>query len=282
MAYADAELGPGVNALGFGPDRGIHWGGLDPFPGHGPRDVVVNTLLNITAIDVELFGWAIGSTLPLALLLALGRFQRNDYWLMGWVAAIVAWHALYWYSGGPDFGARYWYLAIVPLAALAARALLELSGVADEASGSSPSAGSLVIAGAVLLSLVAMLDFVPWRALDKYHHYRGMRADVREMLSSQDFENALLLIRGERHPDYASAIVYTGLDPDGDEPMIAWDRSDSVREALRRAYPDRPTWTVDGPSITGDGYHITGGPLPGRQQSLPGWQESLRESAPGM
>ena len=34
----------------------------------------------------------------------------------------------YWYSGGPDFGARYWYLILVPLVVLSVRGLQALQG----------------------------------------------------------------------------------------------------------------------------------------------------------
>jgi hypothetical protein len=257
MAYADEALGPGVNALGFGASRGIHWGGLDPFPGHGLRDVVVNSLLNGNAIDGEMFGWAFGSLLPIVLLVSLRRLQRNDFWAIGWVVAIVFAHAFYWYSGGPDFAARYWYLSIVPLVALGARGVLEVGRPAD-----GPEQASLLTAGAVLLSLLAVVTVLPWRAVDKYHHYRGMQPGIREILASGDFRDSLLLVRGQQHPDYASALVYTALDPYGDEPIVAWDRSDRVREALRRAYPDRTAWLVAGPSITGAGYELAKQPLP--------------------
>ena len=43
MAYFDRIFGPGSNALGFGANRGFNWSsGLDPYPGHGVRDVLVN------------------------------------------------------------------------------------------------------------------------------------------------------------------------------------------------------------------------------------------------
>ena len=251
MAYADQALGVGVNSLGFGPDKGTHWGGLDPFPGHGLGDVIVNSLLNGVAIDGELFGWAIGSTLPIAILLGLGRLRRNDFWLLFWVGAIVFAHAFYWYSGGPDFAARYWYLSIVPLAALGARGVLELGAGDGEA-----SRRGLLVAGALLLSLSAVVNVVPWRAIDKYHHYRGMQPGVREILAELDTPEVLLLVAGEQHPDYASALVYTGLDPRGDEPIVAWNRSPEVAEALRAAFPERRVVFVDGPSVTGAGYRV--------------------------
>jgi hypothetical protein len=46
MAYTDAMYGEGVNALGFGANRGLGWPGLDPFPGHGGIDIFINGALN--------------------------------------------------------------------------------------------------------------------------------------------------------------------------------------------------------------------------------------------
>ena len=77
--------------------------------------------------------------------------------------------------------------------------------------------------------------------------------------------NGLVLVRGQRHPDYASAVVYNPVDRGGDQPLFAWDRSDSVRRALVGAYRGRSFWVVDGPSVSGDGYRVIAGPLSGEE-----------------
>jgi 4-amino-4-deoxy-L-arabinose transferase-like glycosyltransferase len=76
-AYLDKHYGPGRNDLGFGPNRGLDFGGLDPFPGHGLRDVIVNTGVNVFSLNIELLGWATGSLLPVALLLCCGGAMRR-------------------------------------------------------------------------------------------------------------------------------------------------------------------------------------------------------------
>ena len=43
------------------------------------------------------------------------------------IAVIVGLHCFYWFSGGPDFGARYWYLVLIPCIVLAVRGLDVLS-----------------------------------------------------------------------------------------------------------------------------------------------------------
>ncbi len=260
MEYADAALGPGRNALGFGPDKGVEWGGLDPFPGHGLRDVVVNAQVNLTGIDRELLGWSVGSLGMLALLLVSGRIRPRsaDGWLLFAAAVPPAAHSFYWYHGGPDFAARYWYLSIFPLVALVARGLV---GLADEAQGSGGrTAARLAWAGPLLLSLLALCSYVPWRAIDKYTHFRGMRADVRALTQRSDLADALVLVRGEEYPDAASALSYNGVDPDAPAPLFVWARDAELEQRLRAAYPERRAWVLEGPSLTGGRYRLAPAP----------------------
>jgi hypothetical protein len=121
------------------------------------------------------------------------------------------------------------------------------------------------MAGSFLLVLVTLLVFVPWRARDKYFHYRGMRPDVRAMAADPALRDGLVLIRGNRHPDYASAVVYNPLTVDSPAPLFTWDRSDTVRAALVAAYPAKKFWLVDGPTVSGDGFRIVAGPMTGAE-----------------
>ena len=265
MAYTDALYGEGTNALGFGANRGLGWTGLDPIPGHGPVDVVMNTMLNAYLVNVELLGWATGSLLPLALLPLLRRPRREDRMMLIAILAIVAAHALYWFSGGPDFGARYWYLIIVPCCVVVARGILVLAerlGPATSERAAAPGDARVrVLLAAGALCLAALITFVPWRAADKYFHYRGMRPDIRRLANEHDFGPDLVLVRGRRFPDYASAAAYNPIDLRSDHTIYAWDRSPEVRAAVLEAYPDRWVWIVAGPSVTGDGYEVERGPV---------------------
>ena len=266
MDYADRVLGPGVNALGFGPEKGIYWGGLDPFPGHGLPDVIVNSYLNLNAIQVELFGWSIGSLLPAIIFLSLGSLAKMDFWLLIWIGAVAGFHSLYWFSGGPDFAARYWFLVILPFIILTARGILRLKKLAAGNAGreEEPVPGSAAVQlGTVILCVSAVVTVVPWRAVDKYHEYRGMRPDIRDLVASGDLDHALVLIRGESHPDLASAFVYGGLDPYGQDPVFALDGGPEIRRRLIESYPQRPVWILDGPSQTGGGYRVVARPNKG-------------------
>ena len=115
-----------VDRLGFGSDIGIRaWPNLDPLPGHGPADVVLNANKNAFMVNVELFGWSCGSLLFVAYW--LGRANRRDVPMAVLSAAVIAAYGAYWFAGGPDLGARYWYVLLVPLATLTARGIHALS-----------------------------------------------------------------------------------------------------------------------------------------------------------
>ncbi|MCC6930222.1 MAG: hypothetical protein IT359_14650 [Gemmatimonadaceae bacterium] len=265
MAYNDALFGKGANDYGFGPTRGMGWA-LDPNPGHGPLDAIINTTLNLAATQVELFGWSIGSLLLVFAFILRGRLIRSDRAMLG--AVFLTWFAYFfnYFAGGPDFGARYWFLMIVPLCALTARAALTLAkldtAVADNASSHAVERrDARVLAGVALVTLGAWATFVPWRSVDKYWHYRGMRADVASLARERGFARALVLVRGREIPDFGSAIAYNPLDLSEPVPVYARRTTAATDSAVIAAFPDRTVWFVDGPSVTKASYRVTAGPL---------------------
>lgn len=263
MDYVDRVYGPGKNDLGFGPDKGLDWGGLDPWPGHSPGQAVVNSQFNLFALDVELLGWSAGAVLFMALALLWSPRRRLVRASAAAIAAIVGASCVYWFSGGPDFGARYWYMASVPCTLLVCATFEALR----ERLGNSAARASV---GLALACVGALVTFVPWRAVDKYYHYRGMQPGIRELAHLHHFGKSLVLVRGERHPDYASAAVYNPLDWEADAPVYAWDRGMAVRARLFEHYADRQVWIVDGPSRTGRGFELVGGPL--RPEEFAAWE----------
>jgi hypothetical protein len=191
--------------------------------------------------------------------------------MLACIGVIVGLHSFYWFAGGPDFGARYWYLIIVPCIALAARGIEELAARASvEAPDDAPAVR--VAVGALALCVISVAVFIPWRAADKYYHYRRMEPGVERLAAEHDFGRSLVLVRGRRHPDYASAATYNPLDFDAPAPIYAWDRTEEIRAEVLRAYPDRPVWIVAGPTVSGDGYRVLAGPLTARQALA--WREA--------
>ena len=258
MAYNDALYGKGANDYGFGKNRGMGWG-LDPNPGHDPIDATINANLNTTATQVELFGWSVGSMLLAYVFVLAGGLATADRLMLGVVGLTFAAYFFNYFSGGPDFGARYWFLMIVPASALTARGVLRLG---DRLAG--PANGSIqLLAATTWLVVAASVTFIPWRSVNKYYHYRGMRPDVRDLARRHSFGRDLVIVTGREVPDYASAATYNPLDLHAAAPVYAWHRDAPTDSALIGAFADRLTWLVDGPTVSGQGYVVRAGPLAG-------------------
>jgi len=262
-AYYEKYFGHKSNALGFGPERGLGWA-IDPFPGHRPLDALVNANLNIFSINIELFGWSTGSLLLIALLLFSKNKRKGDYLMFIIIFVIAATFSLYWFSGGPDFGARYWYLMIIPLIGLTVRGIQMLQEKFEIGASGSPLNSTRVTVAILSLSLISVFNFFPWRAIDKYHHYRSMRPDIRELAKKYDFGKSLVLIRGN-YSDYQSAWSYNPVNFKANAPIYAWDRNRDIRDRLLDAYPDRPIWVINGSSVTNAEFRVLEGPLSAKE-----------------
>lgn len=256
MAYFDQHYAAGVNALGFGPDRGLDWRGIDPFPGHGLPDVVLNSYLNTFAMNIELFGWVTGSLLLVFILFISGKAKGVDYRLFLVVLVVAGLHSLYWFSGGPDYGARYWFLTLFPVIALTVRGACVIGArLPDRQSGMTQ-----VVIAMLILSVASMTTFMPWRSMDKYFHYNNMRPDIRRLAQEYDFSNSLVLVNGNRFDDYMSAAVYNMPVLEQGSTIYAWDRNPEIRTALMKTFSNRTIWLIDGPTVTGTGFRVSGGP----------------------
>ncbi len=260
-AYLDERYGPGRNDIGFGANRGMGWA-LQPFQGHTPLGALVNVDLNLFSLNIELLGWSTGSLLLIALICFSGTMSRADYLMCGVIAAVLGVYFFYWFSGGPDFGARYWYLVLIPCVVLTIRGAECLRQKLESEPASSSMVRGRIGVAVLAMGVLTLVNYFPWRAIDKYHHYLNMRPDISQLARDHSFGRSLVLIRGESHPDYSSAAIYNPLDLQDDAPVYAWDRSQQVRDQLIRAYPDRSVWIVNGPSVTGDGFTVVEGPLP--------------------
>jgi hypothetical protein len=259
-AYLDSHFGPGRNSLGFGPNRGFGWS-VQPFAGHSPLGGIINANLNTHSLNTELFGWSTGSLLFVVLLVFAGRLNKSDWMMLAACVAVFVPFFFYYYSGGPDFGARYWYLMLVPLVALTIRGIHFLQSTLEQSSTS-------VLIAVGVLSLLTLLNYFPWRIVDKYQHFWGMRPDVRVLAKQYNFGKSLVLIRAQTsHPDFASAAIYNPLDWNADAPVYAWDRNPDVRARLLAAFPDRPVWIIDSPSLTHGGYKVVEGPFSAQELS---------------
>lgn len=265
-AYYSKYFWPKVMALGFGPERGMGWG-LDAYPGHSPVEAVINTALNTSLLQTELFGWGLGSLFIAAIFLVSGSVRKRDAWAWFSIAAIAGVYGLFWYHGGPDFGARYWFLSIIPLIALTVRGIEWLGGTDSLKNLRLRPIGARVTLAVLSLCSITLICYIPWRASDKYYHYLGMEPGIRRLSDDYHFGKSLVLVRGSEYPDYQSAWTFNPVNFEGDAPVYAFDRNPSVRSRLLQVYKDRKIWVVDGPSITGGAYRVAAGPLAADQIS---------------
>ncbi len=259
-AYYNKYFWPKVMSLGFGPERGMHWG-LDAFAGHSPIEALVNAALNIFLLNTELFGWGAGSLLLVTLLAISGSISKKDIWAVMVIVAVVGAYSLFWYHGGPDFGARYWFLCIIPLVALTVRGAEWLANNLSKGGGDPGRCDLRVSLALAMICVLSLVVFIPWRISDKYYHYLGMQPGIEQLAKDRDFGRSLVIVRGSEHPDYQSAWVYNPVNFDGLAPIYAFDKNVEVYTELLRKYSDRPVWIVNGPSLTGADYAIVRGPV---------------------
>jgi hypothetical protein len=257
-------FGPGIEVLGFGPRVGSlpMWQNIDPLPGHGFADVVLNANKNFTQLNFELFGWPFGSLVLACLAVQRGGIRRQDALIVGIVLSVIIGHSFYWAPGGPDFGPRYWYLIIVPLAALtvrgAERAVVRLS--ASRHGGFGAAGGILAVIFAASLS--SWMTLVPWRATVKYDRYRGISGDFGRIAKRHGIEGALVFVRSPRRSDYQAAFVMNPRTLDGSGNIFVRDIGGSHTMALLQRFPTRPIWLVGRESEADETLDVIAGPLP--------------------
>jgi hypothetical protein len=272
MAYYDEYHGPGVNTLGFGPAKGRHWPSLDAFPGHSPVESLINANMNLFAINSEMFGWVTGSLWPVILLLVWGRLRQTDVLLMLVILINVGVFALYWSSGGPDFGARYWSISLVPLLVLTVRGASELGERLSRVVADRPPGIIWVLVAMSCLTFMSLIAYLPWRCVDKYYRYLGMHPAAERLASKYEFGESLVLVYGG-YFDYLSAAVYNPVNLNAPQPVYAWARNAQVQSEVLRAYSHRPVWIVRGSAVAPHGQWTAEGPI------LPS-ERSYRLSAP--
>ena len=260
MEYTDQHFAPKSNAYGFGPERGMGWA-IDPNPGHGPVDGLINANLNTFAINIELFGWSIGSLALIGVFLVLGPWRQADYLFLVMIGVVFIAYFFYYFSGGPDFGARYWFLMLIPLIVFAAKGITSLEKTFYSFLEEQRGGTSYVQAGVFILCIFSLLNFVPWRSLDKYFHYLDMRPDIKTLAQQHGFGNSLVLIQGKAFPDFASAAAYNILPFTDSAPIYVWDRDPQIKKRLFQSFGDRPIWIVGGPSKTDAAYKVLKGPI---------------------
>ncbi len=253
VAWADGRYGPGVDVIGFGPKVGIdRWPNLDPLPGHGPADVALNLNKNLFMTNADLFGWATGSLVFVWLAIGFGGWSRRNAPLLILPATFAAGYSLFWFSGGPDLGARYWYPLLVPLAAFAARGIGTFADRTEQR-GAMAHARARVAAAILVASLGALATTLPWRAGSKYYRYRGISGEVRALAASAGIQEALVFVRVDERADYQSAFSLNPRSLEEPGTIYALDAGPAHRAALMGRFPGRPVWVIGRTAPGADG-----------------------------
>lgn len=248
MKWADERWYPGADRLGFGQNIGnVNWPHLDPFPGHGLKDVLLNLYLNFYAANFELFGWSFGSFCFVVLALILRGINRIDSFFLSIIVVILIGQSFYWGNGGPDFGSRYWYHLAIPFIVLTIRGLLTIQHKLKMC-----GANNLIVfrvgAFVVLSCLIAFINVIPWRSLGKYHNYRTIDTDIKKITNKYQFDHDLVFIKSNDYEDYESAFIFNPTSLDSSDTIYAQYISESQMKALQQHFPDRRVWIVGRPS----------------------------------
>jgi hypothetical protein len=220
----------GANDYGFGPNIGPPggWGALDLRPGHTVLEGFINTANNLVSLQFEGFGWAAGSLILIFAALrwlAHDAFDRAMWAVFGTTVAVLF---FYWFAGSFYIGPRYWFITALPFVWLSARGFAAMPGEGKH--------GVLPV-----LIVSALLVFLPWRAVTKYHEYGNVYAELREARATGQFGNAIVLVRSTGNP--ASALVLNQPDFPADAPIFLIDGSERGKldeAAIRAALPGRP------------------------------------------
>ncbi len=239
--WTDAAWGAGRDRLGFGADIGNRaWPNIDPLPGHGMADVVLNLNKNLFQTNVDLFGWACGSLLLPVLYLTSRWTSREDRIWIALAVVLPAGYSLYWFSGGPDHGARYWYPLLVPFLLFTARSIERLHAMwrrPDTLPFVRPMVGVAVLA--------ACLTFVPWRATTKYFRYREVGADLSQEVSRRGIQHALVFVHAPERETYQAGFNYNSPRLDGPDNVYARLLDVQSRERLTAHFADRDWWIAE-------------------------------------
>jgi len=168
---------------------------------------------------------------------------------------IVVGHAFYWAPGGPDLGARYWYLLIIPCV------VLTMHG-ADVLRQRLQLNGARVVASVAVASASAIVTVIPWRIVTKQFRYRDIGGEFRAIAKQERIHNGLVFVRASRRSDYQQAFNLNPPSLDQPGTIYVWDLGPEHGARVLRQFPDRPVWVVGRRNETDMAISMIAGPLP--------------------
>ena len=233
--YINEQWHVGANSYGFGPQIGPPggWGDLDIAPGHSAYEGLINTLHNISALQLELFGWGTGSLALVYVLLLWGRPDRKDALMLIFSFLIIFVMFFYWFSGSFYIGPRYWFGLLFPILYLSTSGFIALKDRLANIGVDAHSSGLTLF----IICLFGLLIFTPWRGITKYYEYGSFNSDVRAAQESGAFSNAVVIFDINGNP--GSALVLNDPKLPADKPIFL-DKQDAASNAAAiAAFPGR-------------------------------------------
>ncbi|MBI1250532.1 MAG: hypothetical protein GC189_03570 [Alphaproteobacteria bacterium] len=239
-AYTEALWGPAANAFGFGPDRGPPdtWGGIDPRPGHSALEGIVNFQNTLRTMQFELFGWA-AAPASMALVFAhglWGRWSRLDALAALILAIVIVPLIFYWFNDSFYIGARYWFMALLPILWLSVRGAVDVMEKLNAALGANAAArfGAALCA----LTLICAPIFTAWRGITHIHEFRGYHDEYRAVAHDPDARGALVFVRARIEGDFGSALFFNDpLQLNRDRPLFLLSRGEEADAAAAASLP---------------------------------------------
>jgi hypothetical protein len=226
----------GANNYGFGaqigPPKG--WRGLDIAPGHSPYEALINTAQDWSSLQLELFGWGIGSLVLIYALLFWGKLRRTDWAMLAIAITTIAALFFYWFSGSFYIGPRYWFALFFPALYLSASGFDALSERLASLGGDRRTARVTLF----VMCLFGLFVFIPWRGVEKYYRFRNFDTEVRQAQNIGLFGNAVVFFDIEANPGSALVLNDPRLPPD--QPIFLNAHGEGIDTAVAAAFPNRP------------------------------------------
>ena len=207
----------------------------------------MNGLNNIFSMQMEMFGWGVGSLALIWGLLLWGKPEMTEFMMLGVVAVVIVVYGFYWFSGSFYIGPRYWFTLFFPLLVLSSGGFEAVMARIELAGGSRDSAHVAL----ALLCVFGLLVFTPWRGVEKYHSYNRFTTEIRDARQAGTFGNALVFFKIEADPGAALVLNDPRL-PSG-QPIFIRDLGPAANAAVMAAFPERSVMYFRDGAATPDG-----------------------------
>lgn len=229
--YINEDWGKGGNGYGFGrtigPPEG--WGGLDLRIGHDPFEGLMNMGQSFAMLDMDLFGWCVGSLALVWIALLYRKPDRASLALLAVVLSIIVALFFYWFSGAFYIGPRYWFMTLFPMVALSALGF----GVLSERLSRHGLAPRGPAAALAVLCVFSVFVFTPWRGAEKYNVYGSRTNLAREAGVTGD----VVVFVDVKEPGAAFMLNDPFLRPG--QPIYLRDGGEEANAAALEALPGR-------------------------------------------